>query len=63
MPTCVSVFSFNALQEVVTGSAAAGWDVSLVVGDGGEDLELCLELLVDRHDGGDVTASVAVVGG
>ena len=49
------------LQEVVARPPTAGGDVPLLVGHGGEDAESRLELLVDRHDGRDVAASVAVV--
>lgn len=52
------------LEEIITSAAAAAGDVALVVGDGREDGELGVEVAAaDRHDGGDVAAAVAVVGG
>lgn len=49
------------LQEVVARAASAGGDVALVVRHGLEYLVAQLEVVVDRHDGGDVTTAVAVV--
>lgn len=47
-------------QEVRNGCAVRHGALSIVHRK--EDLELALEVLVDFEDGGDVTASVAVVG-
>ncbi len=51
----------GALQKVVHGSAS-GVGV-LLVRDSVKLLELAVALVVERQDGGDVSAAVAVVGG
>lgn len=49
-------------QEVVARAPAASRYVPLVIGHGGEDTELGVQVCVDCHDGSHVATSVAVVG-
>jgi hypothetical protein len=51
------------LQKVFAAAASAGRDGSAVVWDGAEYLEFLLQVFAEVHDGGDVAATVAVVGG
>jgi hypothetical protein len=44
------------------GHGRAGGHHALVIGDGVENLEVAVEILVELEDGGDVSAPVAVVG-
>ncbi|KAJ8106556.1 hypothetical protein OPT61_g9452 [Boeremia exigua] len=55
--------SRHGLQKILAAAASAGGHSAAVVRDGAEDLELLLEVLGQVHDGGDVAAAVAVVGG
>jgi hypothetical protein len=50
------------LQKVIAGTATAGGDRALVLGDGAEDAEFGVEVFANVHDGGYVAAAVAVVG-
>lgn len=50
-----------SLKEVVARTASIGRDMSLVVWHGREDAELRVQVFVNRHNGRDVAASVAVV--
>jgi hypothetical protein len=50
------------LEEVLAAAAAAGGHRAPMIGHGGEDLELGLEVFAQIHNGGDVAAAVAVVG-
>lgn len=50
------------LQKVIAGTATAGGDRALILGDGAEDAEFGVEVFADVHDGGYVAAAVAVVG-
>lgn len=52
--------TWRQLQEI--GHGGAGRDGSLVVGDGIEDLELPVQVLVQGQDGGHIATPVAVVG-
>jgi len=54
---------FPFLKEVVASAAAVAGGMALVVRDGGEDAELGAMVTVDGHNGGHVTAAVAIVGG
>lgn len=51
------------LQEVFTSASSALGHRPTVVGHGAEDLERRLQVLSKVHDGSDVAAAVAVVGG
>jgi hypothetical protein len=51
------------LQKVFAAAASAGGDGSAVVWDGAEYLEFLLQVFAEVHDGGDVAAAIAVVGG
>ena len=53
----------KGLEEIVVATASGSGHSALVVGHGGEDVEAGLEVLAEVHDGGDVAAAVAVVGG
>ena len=50
------------LQEVLARASPACWNCTPVVGHRAENLEVWLQILAERHDGGDVAAAVAVVG-
>ena len=50
------------LQEVLARASPACWDRTPVIGHSAEYLKVWLEVLAERHDGGDVAAAVAVVG-
>lgn len=49
-------------QEVVARAPTASRYVPLVIGHGGEDTELGVQVCVDCHNGSHVATSVAVVG-
>ena len=53
----------GGLEEVVVAAAGSSGHSALIVGHGGEDVEAGLEVFAEVHDGGDVTAAVAVIGG
>jgi hypothetical protein len=53
----------NFSKEVVRRSTASSRNVSHVIGNSREDTELGVEILVNGHDGCNVTTAVAVVGG
>lgn len=50
-----------SLEEVFASAAATCRDSSLVLRDGREDGKLGIEVLSHIHDGGDITAAVAVI--
>ena len=50
------------LQEVLAAASTARGDGTLMIGDSGEDLELWFQVLAKVHNGGDVAASVTVIG-
>ena len=52
----------HTLKEIIVTATSGDRDGALVVGNCGEDGELGLEILSKVHDGGDVTATVAVIG-
>lgn len=54
--------SHRSLQEIVARPPSTRRHVSLVVRHRREDAEFRVEVFVYRHDGGDVAASIAVVG-
>ena len=49
------------LEEVFASPTSAGRHGAAGVGNGAEDGEFGVEVLLQRHDGGDVTAAIAVV--
>lgn len=49
-------------QEVVARAPTASRHVPLVIGHGGEDTELGIQVCVDCHNGSHIATSVAVVG-
>ena len=51
------------LKKVVVTATSAGRHGAHVVGHGRKDVELGLQILAQLHDGGDIAAAVAVVGG
>jgi hypothetical protein len=51
----------TCLQEVIAGASPRRWHVPLIIGHGREDAELRTQVLVNRHDGRDISASVTVV--
>lgn len=50
------------LQEILSSPLPSGGDSSSMIGHGAENLEVRLQILSKGHDGGDVAASVAIVG-
>lgn len=53
----------SSLEEVFAAGASAGGHGAAVIRHGAEDLELGLQVFAEVHDGSDVAAAVAVVGG
>lgn len=55
-------FEDGSLQEVLARSASTGWYGASVVGYGGEDGKVRVQVFAERHDRRDVAAAVTVVG-
>lgn len=60
---CIVSTNHRRLKEVLGAPPSSGRNGALVVGHGGEDREAGVEVFAEVHDGGDVTAAVAVIGG
>ena len=51
------------LQEIFGAAIGRRWNVTVSLGNGRENGELWLQVRSKVHDGGDVAAAVAVIGG
>lgn len=52
----------DKLEEILGAPPSGRGDSTLVVGHGGEDREVWVEVLAEVHNGGDVAAAVTVIG-
>lgn len=52
---------FCGLQKVLASPRPSSWNRPAVIWHGGEDLEVRLQVLAERHDGCHVAAAVAVI--